>query len=129
MTTAAGRPDLDHLLKASHIPAGEPIFYLRARDPAAFDGCLAWAAKARALGVPIAVIEQGLRQADAIAAWPTKKLPGADHLEAPERLQLEYQFSRRAWHARDDSADLKIMLAERRGYDQARAELRRETAP
>ena len=126
MTANAGRPDLDHLLKASHVPAGEPVFLLRGRDPAAFDGVIGWASKAHALGVPIAVIEQGLMQADALAAWTPKLLPGADHLTADEVKQLIFQHGRRAWKARDlDGEDLAIMLAERRGYDLALSRVRR----
>jgi hypothetical protein len=127
MTANAGRPDLDLLLRAQHIPAGEPIFYLRARDPAAEAGVRAWAAKAFELGAPAAIIEQGLQQGDAITAWPEKRLPNTRHLDPHEILQLEYQLRRRAWRARDDGgpSETAILLAEQRGYARALSELRR----
>lgn len=129
MSANAGRPDLDVLLRAPHIPAGEPIFYLRGRDPAAAAGVLRWAQTSFELGTPAAVIEQGLQQGDAISAWPDKQLPGANHLKPHELLQLEYQLSRRAWRARDDGGptEIALMLAEQRGYARAMSELRRES--
>ncbi|HWF01587.1 MAG TPA: hypothetical protein VG248_17425 [Caulobacteraceae bacterium] len=127
MSANAGRPDLDLLLRAQHIPVGEPIFYLRARDPGAETGVRAWAARAFELGAPAAVIEQGLQQADAIASWPEKRLPDVHHLKRHEILQLEYQLRRRAWRAREDGGptETAILLAEQRGYARALSELRR----
>jgi hypothetical protein len=129
MTVNAGREDLDHLISAKHIPNEEPKFLLRARDPAAAGGVRAWASVAKALGVPIAVIEQALTQADRMDAWPHKQLPDAGHLTAPERLQLEFRHSRRAWRANletgpDVSRDEAILLAERRGWNEAMAHIR-----
>lgn len=125
MSANAGRQDLDHLLRAKHIPDDEPIFHTRGRDPAAAASVRAWAARAFELGVPIAVIEQALQQADALEAWPVKRLPDGDHLSEDERKQLEYQFRRRAWRARAAAPDeTAIMLAEQRGYDAAIAKLR-----
>jgi hypothetical protein len=127
MTANAGRADLDQLIRISHVPADEPTFYLRARDPAAFDGIVAYAAKARKLGVPIAVVEQSLMRSDAFAAFGPKVLPDAEHLTDAERKQLEYQHSRRAWRARTDwppAETLTVALAERRGWDAAMAAVR-----
>ena len=124
-----GRPDLDHLVKAAHVPAGEPKFLLRGRDPAAAGAVRAWASLARELGVTLAVIEQALVQADAMDAWAPKRLPDAEHLTEPERKQLEYQHDRRAWRAHvvaheDRLADLAVLLAERRGWRAAMAHVR-----
>lgn len=71
-------------------------------------------------------------RADRFAAFGPKALPGAEHLTEPERKQLEYQFSRRAWRARTDwppAQTMAIALAERRGWDAAMAAVRlRESA-
>lgn len=106
-------------------PDAGPNFPLIARDPAAAYGVRAWAVEAWRLGVPAAVIEEALQRADLMDAHPVKRLPDADHLTEPERLQLEYQFDRRAWRARETDPDLAIMLAERRGHAAAKAEGRR----
>jgi hypothetical protein len=124
-TVNAGRSDLDHLLRAPQLAPGEPMFMVRGRDPAAFAGVLGWARKSREMGVPLAVIEQGLRQGDAIAAWTPKRLPDADHLTGAEILQLEYQHSRRSWNLRDETeGPLAVLAAERRGWDAAWAKIR-----
>ena len=124
--TNAGRPDLDRLVRASHIDAREPVFLLRARDPAAAKAVRAWAVIAHTFGVPPAVIEEALAQADAMDAWPEKQVPAADHLSADERLQLEYRLDRRAWRARlaDIHTSADIVLAERRGWAAAVARMR-----
>ena len=49
--------DLDILIRAAHVPAAEPRFLLRGRDPAAAGAVRAWASSAAQLGVPVAVIE------------------------------------------------------------------------
>jgi hypothetical protein len=123
MTANAGRPDLDHLIVAKHIPNEEPKFLLRARDPAAATAIRAWASAYLALGGDQAVAEQALQQADAMDAWLRKEMPGTGHLEENEARQLRYQFSRRAWRARDGEApdESAIALAERRGWDAAMA--------
>jgi hypothetical protein len=128
MNANAGRADLDGLLRAKHIPAEEPVFLLRARDPAAFEGVLGWAVAAARLGVPVAVIEQGLRQGEALAAFQPKRLPDTDHLTIPEIKQLEYQHSRRAWRAGlfAPADAVELMLAERRGFDFAMSAIRAE---
>jgi hypothetical protein len=121
MTANAGRPDLDRLVRAQHIPQAEPVFLTRGRDPAAPAAVRAWAVAYYALGGEAAVIEEALQQADRLEAWPEKQLPGADHLQEHERKQLEYQFSRRAYRAAQEPAPSQtaILLAERRGYDVA----------
>jgi len=125
MKSPFGRPDHDATIKAAHIPAGEPRFLLRARDPAAASAVRAWAVEAQRLGVPIAVVEQALIQADAMDRHEPKIVPGADHLTDAERLQLEYQHGRRAWNAREtDATNLAALMAERRGWDAAMARMR-----
>jgi len=125
LKTNGGRADLDVLIRAAHVPAAEPRFLLRGRDPAAAGAVRAWASSAAQLGVPVAVIEQALIEADAMDAWLDTRLPDAAHLNDAERLQLEYQHSRRAWRARMvDYAPAEILLAERRGWDAAMAHVR-----
>ena len=106
------------------IAAGEPVFTLRGRDPLAAEASRAWAALAHRAGAEPAVVEQALQQADALEAWEPKRLPDDAHLSEAERAQLAFQFSRRAWRARDDAADPRIMLAERRAFDAAIGRLR-----
>lgn len=121
MTANAGRPDLDRLVRAQHIPTDEPVFLLRGRDPAAAAAVRAWAVAYYALGGWHAVIEEALQQADRLEAWADKQLPAADHLAEHERKQLEYQFSRRAWRATQTlpPTQAALLLAEKRGYDAA----------
>ena len=108
-----GRDDLDAMLKVSSIPADEPTFLLRAQDAQAAETVRAWAELQLTAGAPVAVVEQALRQADAMDAWPVKKTPGADHLTEAESKQLAYAYDRRRWNlgSRDVSA-----LAEARGF-------------
>ena len=123
----AGRPDLDRLVQARHIPAGEPIFLLRARDPVARQAILGWIASAHDHGVSPAVIEEAFQQLDAFEAWATKQLPNADHLSEAERKQLEYELGRRAW--RQDFGkvpDPAVIHAYQRGWDAAMALVRAE---
>ena len=124
MSANAGRPDLDATLKMPTLAAGEPVFILRGKDALAAQTVRAWAALAQQSGVPVAVVEQALRQADVMEAWEPKGMPDADHIPADEQKQLAYQHSRRAWRAQDGLADPAVILAERRGYDAAMAEVR-----
>jgi hypothetical protein len=125
MTADFGRPDLDLLVRARHIPDGEPKFLLRARDPAAAAAVRAWAAAFQSLGGELAVVEQALRQADAMDGWPEKVLPDGHHLQEHERLQLRYALSRRAWRSRPlDTPPVEILLAEQRGWDAAVGKMR-----
>ncbi len=130
MSANAGRPDLDRLVVAKHIGGDEPVFLLRARDPAAATAVRAWAAAYVALGGETAVAEEALQQADAMDAWLSKRLPDDAHLQDHERLQLRYQFGRRAWRARDGDAPTgtALILAERRGWDAAMAQVRKGDA-
>jgi hypothetical protein len=118
-----GRADLDAMLKVSTIPADEPVFIGRAQDADAAEMTRAWAALHLARGGSKANAEAALRQAEAMEAWPVKKVPGDDHWTADERKQLEYAFSQRAWRARGDDSDLRIALAVQRGYAQAHGQL------
>lgn len=108
-----GRPDLNAMVKVASIGGDEPTFILRGKDPCAAGAVRAWAALAAIAGVPPATLEGALRQADRMAAWPVKKLPGDDHLEAPERQQLEYEHRRRLW---DGGTGQPWRLAEHRGH-------------
>ncbi len=53
----------------------EPIFVLRATDVLAEEAVRHWAAHALYKGVPPAKVQEALGVADAMRAWPTKKLP------------------------------------------------------
>ena len=127
MSANAGRPDLDATLKIPTLVPGEPVFILRGKDALAAATVRAWAVLAKQNGVPVAVVEQALRQADAMEAWEPKGLPDADHLGAEEQKQLAYQHSRRAWRAQDGVAGTELILAEQRGYDAAMAKVRQQT--
>ncbi|MDR3510675.1 MAG: hypothetical protein P4L73_03515 [Caulobacteraceae bacterium] len=125
MTANAGRPDLDAMIKFAAVPASEPVFLLRAQDEGGGDGARDWAARAHARGVPVAVIEQALQQADRMDAWPTHKAPDADHLTENERKRLEQQFRRRAWTAGIDAApDVGLALAYQRGVSECESLIR-----
>jgi len=93
-----GRQDLDAMLRVASIPADESTFLLRAQDPNAAATVRAWVEISKHAGVPKAVLEQALRQADAMERWPVKKLPNADHLTEDEAKQLAYAHSRRLWN-------------------------------
>lgn len=122
---AAGRADYDQMAHFRGLKSGEPWFLIRGQDLVAGDAARAWAAIAAAAGAPIAVVEQALRQADKLDAWPTKKLPDAGHIDRNEQKQLEYAFGRRAWDARTDvTTSPRLLLAERRALDGARGEVR-----
>jgi hypothetical protein len=124
MTHAAGRDDYDQMVQFKGIAEGEPYFMLRGQDAIAGDAIRAWVMLASKRGVAPAVLEQALRQADRLDAWPTKKLPDADHLTDAEQKDLVYCLSRRAWDARDDALDFSIFMAEQRAETAARAAYR-----
>lgn len=120
-----GRQDYDQAVSFHGVEAGEPTFMLRGRDAVSGDAVRAWVVLARAKGAPSAVLEQALRQADRLDAWPTKKTPDDGHIATEaERQQLTYALERRAWHARADCADLRVMLAEERAITAVRNSIR-----
>jgi hypothetical protein len=92
-----GRDDLNAIFRNTSMPADEPVFILRAQDDAAADTVRDWAARHIAQSSPVAVVEQALRQADAMDKWPVKKLLNADHLNEGEAKQLVYAHGRRVW--------------------------------
>jgi hypothetical protein len=98
-----GRDDYDRFLKTRTIPEDEPVFRLRAQDAVAVDTVRHWAHLALAAGAPRAVVEQALRQADRMAAWPVKKVSDADHIA--DRRALEDAFIQRGWSAEATIAD------------------------
>jgi hypothetical protein len=93
-----GRADWDAFVKVGSIPADEPVFLLRAQNSWAAETVRDWAANGLSKGMPAAVAEQALRQADAMDAWPVKKPVTADHLSDAERKQLAYAHARRVWN-------------------------------
>jgi len=107
-----GRDDLDAMIRVASIPSDEPTFLLRAQDDQAANAVRAWAEFQLTNGAPMAIVEQALRQADAMAAWARKKTPDASHLTEAERKQLEYAFERRRWSLGARSAEAQ---AEERG--------------
>lgn len=119
----AGRSDYNSFAHFTHLEPGEPYFLVRGRDPASADTGRYWASRALDLGAPVAVVEQALQQADAMAAYPEKRVPQASRLSEAEAAQLEYQFSRRA-HAAPETSDINVKLAERRAYDAAFGKVR-----
>lgn len=124
MTVNSGRADLDVTIRAPTLAPGEPFFMVRGQDVLSGDVARDWASRAFNAGVDRSTVEQALRQAEALDAWPTKKLPDAGHLTEDERKQLVYAFGRRAWNAREDCADARILLAEERAMDALMARLR-----
>jgi hypothetical protein len=130
MSQRTSRADLDAMIKISSVPADEPVWLTRAQDIVSGDHVRGWVALAHARGVDVAVLEQALRQADRMDAWPVKKRPEADHLAPDDRKALSHAFSRRAWRDHLDKAgvplvpDFRTALAERRGYDEATGVIR-----
>lgn len=53
----------------------EPIFVLRAQDKCAADIVRIWAMYARMAGAPLEKVKEAFDCADAMAAWPVKKVP------------------------------------------------------
>lgn len=90
-----GRADLDAMAKVSSIGQTEPTFLIRPQDAVGAAAVRSWVEHARKAGVPTAVLEQALQQADRLDAWPNKKLAGDDHLAEATRKQLENEFRRR----------------------------------
>lgn len=121
----AGRSDYDQLIDFRQAKApGEPYFVVFAHDPSAGDTVRAWASLSHRKGVPVAQVESALQQADALDAWPEKRLPNARHLGAAEQQNLGHAFARRAWQAREDCADTRIMFAEERAIAAALGRVR-----
>lgn len=116
---SAGREDYDKLAHFGGMKPGEPYFLIVGHDAVSGPAVRAWAALAFAAGVDVAQVEAALQQADRLDAFQPKKLPDADHLALEERKQLAYAFSRRAWNARTDCADSRLMLAEERAIKAA----------
>lgn len=119
-----GRADYDAMFRFRQLAPGEPSFLIRGRDQLSGPAARAWAALAQAAGVSPAVVESALQQADALDAWADKHLPDVSHLTKDEVLQLTFKLERRAWEARSDSADPRLMLAEERALQQAMGRLR-----
>ncbi|MGI8839721.1 MAG: hypothetical protein ACR2F8_02885 [Caulobacteraceae bacterium] len=94
-----GRDDLNELVRVSSIPADEPIFILRAQDVAAAATVRDWAARHFAERSSVSVIEQALRQADAMDKWPVKQPLNDGHLADHEAKQLVYAHGRREWNS------------------------------
>jgi hypothetical protein len=124
MPASAGRADYSAMIKISTIPADEPIFPLRAQDENGADTVRDWVTRSARAGVSTATLEQAMRQADAMDAWPTKKLPDDGHLTGHERKQLAFAYQRRAWNARMDSLDVRVALAQERGWSEAQGVIR-----
>lgn len=108
-----GRADYNAVFKVSSFGPDEPTFVLRPSDPNAAKAVRAWVAFSAMEGVPPALLESALGQADRIDKWPVKKLPGDDHLQAHQRQQLEYEYSRRLWDSGDGAP---WRMAELRGH-------------
>jgi len=125
----SGRADYDRLARFTQLEPGEPWFFIRGRDPNAGPAVRAWAALAAKRGVPAALVESALQQADRLDEWPNKRLPDADHLTPAEQQAFEYQLQRRAWshrvaHVPTDAT----LLAEARGAQAAIARERHADA-
>ena len=72
------RSDYDRIQDpAGLIPADEPVFLLRGQDKVAPMVVRLWAQLADACGADPETVASARRQADAMAAWPVKKLPDA----------------------------------------------------
>lgn len=93
-----GRDDWDAMIRVAGIPEQEPVFVLRAQDPSAAQAVREWAHLALQAGAPESIVEQALRQAERMDAWPVKKTPDADRLSEAEAKQLAYCYSRRVWN-------------------------------
>lgn len=119
-----GRPDLDALVQVKSLPANAPTFIVLPQDVLAGPTARAWAALAYAAGVSPAQVESALQQADALDAWPDKKLPDGSHLTPAEAKQLIYALGRRARDAETDCEDPRIMLAEERAIIDALGRVR-----
>jgi hypothetical protein len=119
-----GLPHLDATIQVKSLPANAPTFMVLPQDMLAGPTARAWAAMAYAEGVSPAVVESALQQADALDAWPDKKLPDGSHLTPAQIRQLTYELGRRARDAAPDSADPRIMLAEERAIIDALGRVR-----
>lgn len=92
-----GRPELDAIFRVTNIPEDEPVFILRARDPNARAGVWGWVQASRRAGVPASVLEQAVRQGEAMLAWQTKKPADDLHLDERQRKELTAAFHRRMY--------------------------------
>lgn len=119
----AGRADYDELVTFHGIEPGEPFFMIRGKDAAGADTVRAWVMLASERGAPPALLEQALRQADKLEAWPVKKVADADHLTDAEQKQLVFCLQRRAWNAREDVLDIRVFYAEQRAWRSAEAKI------
>lgn len=108
-----GHQGLNGLIKVASTPTEAPWFIVKETDPSGGDTVRAWVALSATRGVPPATLESALIQADRIDKWPVKKLPGDDHLQDHERLQLEYEHGRRGW---DVGGGAPWRLAHLRGH-------------
>jgi len=120
----SGRDDYNAAAHFTQLEPGEPYFLIRGRDKIGAQAVRAWASIAYEAMAPMAIIETALKQADAIDAWPVKKLPDAGHLSDDVCLQLAFELERRAWNARSDCTDARLMLAEERALSAAMGRLR-----
>lgn len=112
-----GRDDLNARLDIHGLVAGEPTFIMEGRDQLVGDATRCYAALAYEAGCDVALVESALQQADAIDAWPHKKLPDLARMTPERAKQLRYAFSRRAWYAREDVADVRIAFAQERAVN------------
>ena len=68
-----GRPDYNLKVLEKKIPANEPVFLLRAQDPAAAGAVRAWADKNEEAGGDSKLSELARKNADEMEAWQKKK--------------------------------------------------------
>ena len=107
-----GRTDYDQIVRFRSIPSDEPTFTLRAQDSVGAPAVRAYVQLAQTAGADSAFLELASAQADAMEAWPTKKLPDVD-LDEPARRNLTYVWSRRQWNGGKQTAEA---MAEARGH-------------
>ena len=72
---ARAQDELDYLMKIAVTNPDEPVFTLRAQDKHAADLVRKWAHFANVSGCPIQKVNEALRLADDMDAWPVKKFP------------------------------------------------------
>ena len=123
-SAVTGRDDYDQIVRIGGIQRDEPTFILKAGDIVAADTVRAWTALAHAKGCPAEVLELALQQADRMEAWPDRKAPDGPDLGETDRLQLRYQFERRAWRARAQTPTPDLAMAEQLGVSSVVGKLR-----
>ena len=64
------------------IPSDEPVFLVRGQDMLAGDVARFWADRAEALGAAAHIVQAAREHADAMDAWPHKKVPDMPFDEA-----------------------------------------------